>query len=118
MPSLYALVRECNMAEVMRVLLVLLAVQAATATPPQTIDLLARPAPSCAAARTDDVVVCGRRDPDRYRIPPEYRTTEQKEGLGRAEARIGNAAVGAATEQADVGGFTSNRIMIRLKIPF
>jgi len=106
------------MAEVRRVLQVLFAIQAATATPPQTIDLTVKPALSCAATRADDIVVCGRRDADRYRIPPQYRTTEQKEGLGRAQTRLGNTAIAAETEQADVGGFTSNRIMVRLKVPF
>jgi hypothetical protein len=95
----------------------LLTVQAATDLPPRTIDLLATPAPSCAASSADDVVVCGRRDKDRYRIPPEYRTTDTREGLGRAETRIGNARVGAVTEQVNVGGFPSNRIMLRIKVP-
>jgi len=100
------------------VLLMLLMVQAVTGTPPQSIDLLVRPAPSCTAIGADDVVVCGRRDDDRYRLPPQHPTSEAKEGLGRAETRIGNARVGAETEQVDVGGFPSNRIMVRIKVPF
>ena len=99
-------------------LLLLLTAQAAPGAPPETIDLLARPEPSCAATKANEVVVCGRRNADRYRIPPEYRTTEQTEELGRAEMRIGSAAIAAQTERAQVGDFPSNRIMLRIKVPF
>ena len=99
-------------------LVLLLTAQAAPDAPSQTIDLLNKPAPSCTAGGTNDIVVCGRRDNNnRYRIAPEYRTTTEKEGLGKAETRIGGTAVSAETEQVDVGGFSSNRIMIRFKVP-
>jgi len=91
-------------------MLLLLTAQAATAAPPETIDLLVRPEPSCAATKANEVVVCGRRDADRYRIPPDYRTPTDKAALGRAETRIGNALIAAQTERVQVGEFPSNRI--------
>lgn len=97
-------------------MLLLLAAQASQAQPPEPINLLAPP-PTCGSDTGNaDVTVCGRRDKDRYRIRPQYRTPPD-EGLGRAETRIGNVGVSAVTEQGDVGGIPTNRVMIRIKIP-
>ena len=76
--------------------------------------------PSCEArpAGNDEIVVCaGRRDGSSpYRISqPPARQSE----LPKAEVQIADGvSAGAETEQADVGGFPSNRVMVRLKIKF
>ncbi len=64
----------------------------------------------------DDVVVCGRSS-DAYRIGaiPDYSSPTR---LPDARTKIpGLGTLSAETEQAGVGGFPSNRAMIRLKIP-
>jgi len=66
----------------------------------------------------DDVIVCGRRrdDPSRYRLPP---LTPYESTLPRAELQLGKGTiVSAETEQVDIGGTPSNRVMIRLKFKF
>lgn len=64
----------------------------------------------------DDVVVCGRSyDADRISTIPDY---SRPFTLPRASTDIpGVGTVSAEMEQAGVGGFSSNRAMIRLKIP-
>lgn len=84
------------------------------------------PAPRVPAAATacpadgeaDEVVVCGRRDDERFRLrplpPPPGRT-----GLPMAETTLpGGAKAAVQTEQANVGGAPSNRVMVRLSWPF
>lgn len=77
------------------------------------------PAPSCKPAPNGDIVVCARQDTSVYRLtklPERYR---RDEGLPRASKQIGkNTTLSAETEQAGVGGFPSNRAMIRLKMGF
>jgi len=83
---------------------------------PETIDLtIPRP---CRAGGADEVVVCANRNggnPYRLKqVPPP-----RKEGLPSAQAQIAEGVtVSGETEYADVGGFPSNRAMIRLKIRF
>lgn len=77
-----------------------------------------RAAPGCdRSAEGDEVVVCARTDqPDRLKPVPEHYTEPT---IPKAEVRVfGNARLSAETEQAGVGGFPSNRAMMRLKIPF
>ncbi len=64
----------------------------------------------------DDVVVCGRSsDADRIGTIPDY---SRPFTLPKARTDIpGVGTLSAETEQAGVGGFPSNRAMIRLKIP-
>lgn len=84
------------------------------------------PAPRVPAAATvcpvggeaDEVVVCGRRDDERFRLrplpPPPGRT-----GLPLAEVPLpGGARAAVQTEQANVAGAPSNRVMVRLSRPF
>ena len=91
--------------------------QAMSASPPERVDLTI-PQP-CAAQRseTDQVVVCGNRkgeSPCRLKEPV---VPEEGEALPKAEVKLGDGTTfGAETEQADVGGFPSNRIMLGLKI--
>ena len=74
-------------------------------------------APCPVAAESGDVVVCGRND-DHYRLHP-LPEQAQRDGLPKAEVRIGNAKLAAEAEQATLaGGQQSPRMMVRLKMPF
>ena len=100
-------------------LLLLALTQAMSASPPERIDLTI-PQP-CAEQRseTDEVVVCANRN---GKSP--YRLTEVPEpaegaALPKAEVQVAQGvSAGAETEKADVGGFDSNRMMVRLKVKF
>lgn len=85
--------------------------------PSLQINLLPPTAACGLSSEGADVTVCARRDKDRYRIPPQYRTQNEREGLGRAETHIGKVGVGAATDRVDINGWPSNRIMLTIKIP-
>ncbi|WP_343525549.1 5'-nucleotidase [Sphingomonas sp.] len=64
----------------------------------------------------DDVVVCARSaEEDRLRPVPDY---SKPLSLPKARTEIpGVGTLSGEVEQAGVGGFPSNRAMIRLKIP-
>jgi len=93
--------------------------QAISASPPERVDLTI-PKP-CAAQRseTDEVVVCANRNGESpYRLIDVPEPVEGKT-LPKAEVKVADGvAVGAETEKADVGGFNSNRMMVRLKVKF
>lgn len=69
-------------------------------------------------ATEDEVVVCGRSDQEAFRLrplPPRYVDPT----LPKAEAELLGAAKAAVeAEDATVGGFQSNWLMFRLKMPF
>jgi hypothetical protein len=95
----------------------LILAQVVSAAPPDRVDL-AIPQP-CRAGSAGEVVVCANRNgesPYRLRQPAESAT---KRGLPKAEKEIAEGVgLAAETEATDVGGFPSNRAMIRLKIKF
>lgn len=65
-----------------------------------------------------DVVVCGRADQERFRLRPLPGRADDP-ATPRAEIGVlGDLKAAAETEQGNVGGFPSNRIMLRLKLPF
>ena len=70
----------------------------------------------CEGKTDEEVVVCAKRGQSPYRLkalPP----AEHK--LGDAKVQISDGVSAAAeTESADVGGFTSNRLMVRFKVKF
>ena len=78
---------------------------------------LARGSACVRSGPSDEIVVCGRRDPDKFRakpLPPDY-----QEGPLRAETSLGGNVKGSVdVEQADVGGFPSNRAKVTIKVPF
>ena len=92
--------------------------QIVSAAPPNRIDLtIPQPCTSQKSER-DEIVVCANRgdgsNPYRLTRPP----APQKQ-LPKAELQLANGAdVGAEIESVDVGGFPSNRAMLRLKIKF
>ncbi|WP_375270438.1 hypothetical protein [Sphingomonas sp.] len=74
----------------------------------------------CPSAQPGDseVVVCGRgQEQFRLRAAPE-RYSSDPQALPKARTTIGGNTVSAETEQGDVGGIPTNRIMLRLKRPF
>jgi hypothetical protein len=85
---------------------------------PDAIDLTIPPSCEAQRAASDEIIVCGRRDgePGPYRLP---QLPPRDPGLPRAETGIAKGvAIAGETERADVGGFPSNRAMVRLKIKF
>lgn len=90
--------------------------QAISSTPPQAIDLTTHD--PCSRKTTDEIVVCGEKDRSaRYRI--KRTALPANEGLPSAQLKLGKGvSASAETEQADVGGFPSERVMIRIKIKF
>lgn len=101
-------------------MLVWLVLQAAVVGP--VLDQRQPPVRPCASgAAAGEVVVCGRavdQEAFRLRALPE-RYDENPAALPKAETSIlgGRAKLAAEAEQAGVGGFVSNRGMVRLKIP-
>ena len=97
-------------------LLPFLLAQTAVQMPRETVDLtLSQP---CREARTDaEVVVCAKRGDSPYRlrdVPPAKR-----QALPEAQVTIAEGVTaGAETESAEVGGFQSNRMMVRFKLKF
>jgi hypothetical protein len=94
----------------------LILAQVVSASPPERVDLTL-PQP-CRAQSAGEVVVCANRNGESpYRLKEPVK--QEAEGLPKAEKQIGEGvSVAAETEAADVGGFQSNRAMIRLKIKF
>jgi hypothetical protein len=71
---------------------------------------------ACPAAPTGEIIVCGTRLKDRYRLPPLAPADAPR--LGPAEFGILGARVGVVTEQGRVGPIPTNRVMARVKIRF
>jgi len=71
----------------------------------------------CPVERTDEVVVCAT-DQSRFRLGPPPRPDRDGPALPDAKVRVGRGSVSAETEAYGVGGHPSNRIMMRLKLPF
>ena len=67
----------------------------------------------------DEVVVCGKRDPYRYRLKPLPDQAEAS-ALPKAETTLfGNVKGSATIDQAQMPqGAISNRVMLHLKMPF
>jgi hypothetical protein len=92
--------------------------QAVTSTSPEKIDLTISQPCEPQNSNGDEIVVCGRRgdgfSPYRIYQPPPY-----KSGPPKAELQlVGGVSAAAETESANVGGFSSNRVMARIKIKF
>ena len=66
----------------------------------------------------EDVVVCGDRDPERYRLRPLPSGYERDFASMKAETSIGGGKLGVTTQQVMIGGVPSNRVMIGIKLPF
>jgi hypothetical protein len=93
--------------------------QAVSASPPERVDLTI-PQPCQPAKETDgEVVVCANRNgesPYRLRDVP---APAEGQTLPKAEVKVADGVgVAAEAEKVDVGGFNSNRAMVRLKVKF
>ena len=89
--------------------------QAISASPPDRIDLTIPQPCTSRKAESDEVVVCANPDgisPYRINQPPSGPSAQ----VPKAVVQLANGLSAAAeTENADVGGFNSNRAMLRLK---
>lgn len=91
----------------------------AVAGPPLDVPRNLRAADACKPdpADPDAIVVCARRD-EPYRLGRLPQRAEEP-AIPRAETTLlGKTKLAVEGEQAGVGGFVSNRAMVRLKIPF
>lgn len=98
------------------ILLLAAVVQTVTVQRSDVIDLTI-PQPCQQAKTGEEVVVCGKRGDSPYRLrelPPA-----KDQALPDAQVKIADGvSAGAETENADVGGFPSNRLMVRFKMKF
>ena len=98
----------------MRIGISLLLLLQATAAPATYDTRAVTQACDRAASGDDAIVVCGRRDKERYRIPP---LPSDDPRFGPAETSIDGARVGLETERGFVGTFPTNRVMLKVRIP-
>ena len=83
------------------------------------IDLLPKTDPlrRCPPGRPGEIVVCAT-DQDEFRYKREFDVAAPP-GIPDARISLGEGkTLSAETEQAGVGGFPSNRIMVRLRVGF
>ena len=92
-------------------------VQAAHGAPPDRIDFtIAQP---CApTGDTDEILVCGNRNSESaYRLKRPMQ--EERSALPRAQVQISESvSAGVEAEQVEVGGYPSQRAMVRFKFKF
>lgn len=99
--------------------LAILLVLAAEASAPSDFDLarLRTSTRACRQAGDDQIVVCATKAKPDERVQVLGSTDEAI--LPRAEIGLfGDVKAAVENEAADVGGFRSNRVMVRLKVPF
>ena len=97
--------------------LLLAVTQAITSMAPERIDLTVRTPCEIEQQSKDEIVVCAERESqESFRInQPQPKRAKPL----RAEAQLAEGVgVSAETESANVGGFPSNRLMVRLKFKF
>ena len=91
--------------------------QPISASPPERIDLTIAQPCSPEAASSEEVVVCANRNGESpYRL---QQAPTPRKGVPKAELSVAEGvSVAGETEQADVGGVPSNRVMLQLKVKF
>ena len=82
------------------------------------IDVLPKPTikPRCPRSSVNEIVVCAP-DQEEFRLrplPPTFESTTPDAEVGLGEG----ATAGVAAEGAGVGGWVSNRVMVRVKLKF
>lgn len=77
------------------------------------------PVKPCTPGRSDEIVVCGRPETLRHRVEP-LPDARYAEPPVRAETRLFGDVVGSAVIESEeiAAGIVSDRIMVRVKIPF
>ncbi|MEG3087586.1 hypothetical protein [Sphingomonas sp. PB4P5] len=105
----------------MQILAMLMLQGGAVAPPPAAVRLDPVLPRGCAEEVGDAIVVCGKRDDQRYRLPrlDSARFEPNRDGQ-KAEIALGGGLKGAAEVESAtlLGGQVSNRLMMRLKLPF
>lgn len=72
--------------------------------------------PRCPPHQSGEIVVCAQ-DPETFRLRPLPEKAEDP--VPRTQLKTGeHTSIGAELESAGVGGFVSNRVMIRGKVKF
>jgi hypothetical protein len=102
------------------ILVAALLMQAAATVPDIDFDLGDMPPPGrCEPGRADEIVVCGRTDTELQRLPP-LPDAKYAEAPPNAEMKLFGDVVGSAVMESEglPGGGASDRIMVRMKIPF
>ena len=79
---------------------------------PKSLSVVARCDPS-----DNDIVVCGKQDPNQYRVRPLGPPPNGKP-LPPMTAKIGNGTIDGHASERCVGGFCAPAAMITLKLPF
>ncbi len=100
---------------------VILALQTASGPSLQRDDLRVPLQKRCVPGGTgDDIVVCGRTDPDQYRLKPLPDRYKPPDGPPRAELNLSDREkLGVEVEQgSDAQGGAINRAMARYKLKF
>lgn len=96
------------------ILLLAAALQTVPIQPSETIDFTI-PQP-CDGKSSEEVIVCAKRGDSPYRLKESAATGHKP---AKAEMQIADGVTaGAETENVDVGGFPSNRLMLRFKMKF
>ncbi len=101
--------------------LLILGIQTAGGPPPRQDDLRVPIQKRCTpGGNGDEIVVCGRTDPDQYRLKPLPDRYEPPKGLPRAELKLSDREeLGVEVEQgSDAQGGAINRAMVRYKLKF
>ncbi len=101
--------------------LLILGIQTASSPPPRQNDLRVPIRKRCTPGGPDDeIVVCGRSDPDQYRLKPLPDRYEPPNGPPRAELNLSEREkLGVELEQgSDAQGGAINRAMVRYKLKF
>lgn len=65
----------------------------------------------------NDIVVCGKTDPDRYRLRPLGPPPNGKP-LPPMTAKLGNGTIDSRATERCVGGFCAPALMATIKLPF
>ena len=79
---------------------------------PKVLSVVSRCDPS-----DDDIVVCGRKDPDQYRMRP-LGPPPNGQPLPPMTAKLGNGTIDGRATQRCVGGFCAPAAMATIKLPF
>ena len=88
-------------------------IQAAAGPPVYDTQAVTR---ACSQAATgQEIVVCGKRDKLKYRLPP---LPPEDAHFDRVETTLGGGKLDVATERGAIGGIPTNRLMVNWKIKF
>jgi hypothetical protein len=73
--------------------------------------------PPCDSSDDDDIVICGKSDPEQYRLRP-LGTPPGGKPLPPMTAKLGNGTIDGRAVEHCVGGFCAPAAMVTFKVPF